>query len=88
MRILVGVQFLFAKSFICKAFSILFNDIRLYGGSEMVTVEPFLFYLSISAVLAVGFFDGVCVLLPVELYNSAIFHGNTSFRCSKGPFTL
>ena len=88
MSIEAGVQFLFAKAPINKGFSIFFNDNRLYGDSEMVTVEPFLFYPSISAVLAVGFFDGVCVLLPVELYNSAIFHGNTSFRCSKGPFTL
>ena len=88
MRILVGVQFLFVKAPVYKGFHIPFNDNRLYGDSEMVTVEPFLFYPSISAVLAVGFFDGVCVLLPVELYNSAIFHGNTSFRCSKGPFTL
>ena len=47
MRIEAGVQFLFAKVPINKGFSILFNDNRLYGGSEMVTVKPFLFYPSI-----------------------------------------
>ena len=40
MCIEAGVQFLFAKSSICKGFPIPFNDNRLYGGSEMVTVEP------------------------------------------------
>lgn len=43
MRILVGVQFLFIKSLICKAFSILFNDIRLCGTPETVAAEPFSF---------------------------------------------
>jgi len=47
MSIEAGVQFLFAKTPIYKGFPILFNDNRLYGGSEMVTVEPFLFYPSI-----------------------------------------
>ena len=40
MSIEAGVQFLFAKAPICKGFLILFNDNRLYGDSEMVTVEP------------------------------------------------
>ena len=40
MRIEAGVQFLFAKAPICKGFPIPFNDNRLYGDSEMVTVEP------------------------------------------------
>ncbi len=43
MRILIGAQFLFAKSLICKAFSILFNDIRLCGTPETVAAEPFSF---------------------------------------------
>ena len=43
MRILIGVQFLFAKSLIYKAFSILFNDIRLCGAPKSVTAEPFAF---------------------------------------------
>ena len=43
MRILIGVQFLFAKSLICKAFSILFNDIRLRGVPKTVVAEPFSF---------------------------------------------
>ena len=38
-----GVQFLYVKAPICKGFPILFNDNRLYGDSEMVTVEPFSF---------------------------------------------
>ena len=42
MSIEAGVQFLFAKAPINKGFSILFNDNRLYGDSEMVTVEPLL----------------------------------------------
>ena len=45
MSIETGVQFLFAKAPICKGFHILFNDNRLYGGSEMVTVEPVWFFL-------------------------------------------
>ena len=44
MSIEAGVQFLFAKAPIYKGFSILFNDNRLYGDSEMVTVEPVPFY--------------------------------------------
>ena len=40
MRITIGVQFLFAKSLICKAFSILFNDNRLCGCSETSAAEP------------------------------------------------
>ena len=47
MRIEAGVQFLFSKVTICKGFPIPFNDNRLYGGSEMVTVEPVPFYPSI-----------------------------------------
>ena len=47
MRIEVGVQFLFAKAPICKGFPILFNDNRLYGDYERVTVESFPFYPSI-----------------------------------------
>ena len=47
MGIEAGVQFLFVKAPIYKGFSILFNDNRLYGDSEMVTVEPFPFYPSI-----------------------------------------
>lgn len=47
MGILIGVQFLFVKAPICKGFHILFNDNRLYGDSEIVTVEPFPFYPSI-----------------------------------------
>ena len=43
MRILIGVQFLFAKSLIYKVFSILFNDIRLRGIPETVAAEPFSF---------------------------------------------
>lgn len=43
MRILIGVQFLFIKSLIYKAFSILFNDIRLRGVPETVAAEPFSF---------------------------------------------
>ena len=43
MRISIGVRFLFAKSLICKAFSILFNDIRLCGTPETVAAEPFAF---------------------------------------------
>ena len=41
MGIEAGVRFLFAKVPIHKGFPILFNDNRLYGDSEMVTVEPF-----------------------------------------------
>ena len=40
MRIEAGVQFPFAKAPIYKGFPIPFNDNRLYGDSEMVTVEP------------------------------------------------
>ena len=40
MRIEIGVQFLFAKPLIYKAFLILFNDNRLYGSSEMTSIEP------------------------------------------------
>ena len=40
MRIEAGIQFLFAKAPICKDVPIPFN--RLYGDSEMVTVEPLL----------------------------------------------
>lgn len=43
MSIEAGVQFLFAKAPICKGFYTPFNDNRLYGDSEMVTVEPFAF---------------------------------------------
>ena len=43
MRILIGVRFLFIKSLIYKAFSILFNDIRLRGVPETVAAEPFSF---------------------------------------------
>lgn len=43
MRILIGVQFLFIKSLICKAFSTLFNDIRLCGAPKTVVAEPFSF---------------------------------------------
>ena len=41
MSIEAGAQFLFAKVPICKGFPILFNDNRLYGDFEMITVEPF-----------------------------------------------
>ena len=47
MRIEAGVQFPFAKAPIYKGFPIPFNDNRLYGDSQMVTVEPFSFYTSI-----------------------------------------
>ena len=40
MRITTGVRFLFAKSLIYKAFSILFNDNRFYGCSETSAAEP------------------------------------------------
>ncbi len=43
MRISIGVRFLFAKALIYKAFSILFNDIRLRGVPETVAAEPFAF---------------------------------------------
>lgn len=43
MRIEAGVQFLFAKAPIYKAFPIPFNDNRLYGNRKMVAVEPFVF---------------------------------------------
>ena len=43
MRILIGVQFLFAKAPICKGFPIPFNDIRLRGVPETVAAEPFAF---------------------------------------------
>ena len=42
MRIEAGVQFLFAKAPVCKGFHIPFNESRLYGDPEMVTVEPLL----------------------------------------------
>lgn len=44
MSILIGVQFLFIKSLICKAFSTLFNDIRLCGVPKTVAAEPATFY--------------------------------------------
>ena len=44
MRIEAGVQFLFVKAPVCKGFPIPFNDNRLYGDSEMVTVEPVCFF--------------------------------------------
>ena len=47
MSIKSGVQFLFAKVPICKGFNIPFNESRLCGDSEMVTVESFPFYTSI-----------------------------------------
>ena len=47
MRITIGVQFLVVKVPIYKGFPMPFNDNRLYGDSEMVTVEPFSFYTSI-----------------------------------------
>ena len=47
MRIEAGVRFLFSKVPVHKDFPIPFNDNRLYGDSEMVTVEPFSFYTSI-----------------------------------------
>ena len=42
MGITIGVRFLFAKVRIYKGFPILFNDNRLHGDPEMVTVEPLL----------------------------------------------
>ena len=47
MSIEAGVQFLFVKAPVYKGFTIPFNDNRLYGDSEMVTVEPFPFCPSI-----------------------------------------
>ena len=47
MSIEAGVRFLFAKAPVYKGFPIPFNANRLYGDSEMVTVEPFSFYTSI-----------------------------------------
>ena len=47
MRIEAGVQFFFAKALIYKDFPIPFNDNRLYGDPEMVTVEPLLLYPSV-----------------------------------------
>jgi hypothetical protein len=41
MRITISVLFLFVKSLIYKAFSILFNDNRLCGCSETSAAEPF-----------------------------------------------
>jgi hypothetical protein len=41
---------------------------------------------TVSTILAVCLFYGIFILLPVELYNFAIFHGNTSFRCSPSPY--
>ena len=40
MSIEAGVQFLFANPLIYMAFLILFNDNRLYGSSEMTSIEP------------------------------------------------
>ena len=66
MRIEAGVQFLFVKAPICKGFPIPFNDNRLYGGSEMVTVEPVPFYPSIPfnerSVGCAFLSQGVCIL--------------------------
>ena len=45
MSIEAGVRFLFVKAPIYKGFPIPFNDNRLYGGSEMVTVEPVCIFL-------------------------------------------
>ena len=42
MSIEAGVQFLFAKDLIYKGFPTSFNNNRLYGDPEMVTVEPLL----------------------------------------------
>lgn len=39
--------FFFVKSLICKVFSILFNDNRLYGDSETVAAEPVVFFPAI-----------------------------------------
>ena len=47
MRIEAGVRFLFVKAPIYKDFPIPFNNNRLYGDLETVTVEPFSFYTSI-----------------------------------------
>ncbi len=47
MSIEAGVQFLFVKALVYKDFPIPINESRLYGGFEMVTVEPFPFYPSI-----------------------------------------
>ena len=41
MSIEVGVQFLFVKAPIYKAFPIPVNESRLYGNRGMVAVEPF-----------------------------------------------
>ena len=46
MRIEAGVRFLFAKAPVYKDFPISFNDNRLYGDPEMVTVELLSFYPS------------------------------------------
>ena len=46
MRIEAGVQFLYAKVPIYKGFHVPFNDNRLYGDPEMVTVEHLSFYPS------------------------------------------
>ena len=43
MGITIGVRFLFAKVRIYKGFPIPFNDNRLHGDPEMVTVEPLSF---------------------------------------------
>ena len=40
-------SFFFVKSLICKVFSILFNDNRLYSDSETVAAEPVCFSLYI-----------------------------------------
>ena len=47
MRIEAGVRFIFVKAPIYKGFHIPFNDNRLYGDSEMITVEPVVFCPSI-----------------------------------------
>ena len=46
MSIEAGVQFLFAKDLIYKGFPTSFNNNRLYGDPEMVTVEHLSFYPS------------------------------------------
>ena len=58
MRIEAGVQFLFAKAPVCKGFHIPFNESRLYGNREMVTIEPF----CIFAYVLFNYRSGGCAL--------------------------
>ena len=69
MRIEAGVQFLFVKVPIYKGFPISFNDNRLYGDSETVTVEPVRFsciYFLTKGLWGVHFVPGGVHLLMIS----------------------